>query len=158
MVALEDQVTVLEKEIYGLNKENELQNRVFSKFEETLEKLQTLTEALHRLIIQHEERIKVTSENVVALRLEMKDELEELEKRLHAENANLCKKFTESEERILSKLSELSERKDSAGSMVAALAMKFDAYKYFILGGVFIAGLLLGKGNWISGLFTLIPK
>lgn len=154
MVALEDQVTVLEKEVYGLNKENEMQNRIFTKFEETLEKLQVLTETLHRLIVQHDERIKVTSDRVDALRVDMKEELKELEDKMHTENQMLCRKFTESETRILAKLEEFKTTKESTGNVVAALALKFESWKYFILGGMFVAGVLLGKSSWFSALFS----
>ena len=175
-----EQVAVLEKEVISLNKENELQNRIFSKFEETIEKLQLLTETMNRLIIQHEERIRVNSDSVEALREEMRDEIKDLETRLSQETNNLCQKIERSEERILAKLAELKkewnaeqERQKNADEaaekkynkntggftlQLNTLADKFNKWRWFIAGGIFVFGWMTGKNlgffsGMIAGLF-----
>lgn len=155
-------VAELEKEVFSLTKENELQNRVFSKFEETLEKIQILTETLHRLIVQHEERIRVNADSVETLRRDMSTEIKELEERLAHETNNLCVKIEKSEERILEKLAELRKEwndkiQKKTNDPLVQLASKFSSFKWFIFGGIFVAAYFMGHLN-IIGLLIKVAQ
>ena len=172
LTRVEDSITILQKEVYGLGKENEMYNRIFGKFEETIEKLQILTESLHRLIVMHDERIKVTSDRVDVLRVDMKEELEDLEARLSEETQTLVRKIEGTEERILTKIGELkteidankiryesvdkahSNKEEASADIISGLALRFEQWKWFIIGGIFVAGLAVGKANIIGSILS----
>ena len=170
---METQVNELEKEVYALGKESEIQTRMFVKFEETIEKLQDLTESMHRLITIHDERIRVNSELVNQIKAEMTNEIKELEGRITKENQLLSKKIDDSEARILQKLADLQRewkeekkqenldkqeeirKKETFSEKVATLALRFESWKWFILGGAVVAGVLLEKSGFITGLLSI---
>ena len=154
MSQMETQVNELEKEVYALGKESEIQTRMFVKFEETIEKLQDLTESMHRLITIHDERIRVNSELVNQIKAEMNNEIKELEGRITKENQLLSKKIDDSEARILHKQEEI-RKKETFSEKVATLALRFESWKWFILGGAVVAGVLLEKSGFITGLLSI---
>ena len=86
---LENRVHELGNVIAGLQKENEMQARVYVKFEETIDKLQDLTESMHRLISIHDERIRVTAQVVDSIKAEMNNEIKELEAKMQKISSKL---------------------------------------------------------------------
>ena len=155
-----------ERNISVIQKENEMQNRVFVKFEETVEKLQDLTESMHRLITIHDERIRVQATTVEQFRTEMNNEIKELESRISKETQTLSEKLDRSEDRIMKAIAALQEKwekeqiahiqkKETISEKIANLSVRFESWKWFILGGVFTAGVILEKSGAINGLFSL---
>ena len=180
-----NRLSISERDISVLQKENEIQARIFIKFETTIEKIQDLTESMHRLISIHDERIKFqekiaddlkntassvasklaeTAKNTAisleqetqSVRAEMKNEMKELEIRLTT-------KLEDTETRILEKISELQlewkeEKKDNKNqsSSIDGIKGKLLSYKWFVMGGLIVAGILLGKITAISNLISAI--
>jgi type VII secretion protein EssA len=154
-----DQISKNERDIAIIQKENEMQTRVFIKFEATVEKLQDLTESMHRLITIHDERITVQAKDIDDIRHEMDKEMRELE-------ARLVSKLTESEDRILNRIDELQqtvkdntssndEKKHGFSDSLGKLGTKLESWKWFIIGVIFAGGVLLGKSGLVSNIFSI---
>lgn len=163
---LEEQVIELGKNVFALEKENELQARIYVKIEDAMGKMQDLTESMHRLLSVHDERIKVNAAVVDTIKAEMNSEIKELEERITRETQNLAQKIDSSESRILEKFAELQKKweddnktqavkKETFADKVATLNLQFTSWKYFLIGGVFVAGMILQKTGALSGLFNL---
>jgi chromosome segregation ATPase len=155
---IEEQVAELEKQTFILGKENEMQGKVFVKFEETLEKLQDLTESMHRLLSLHDERIKVNAQVMERIKEEMNNDIRELENRLSKETEALSKKIDDSETRILSKIGELQKswKEEKSKSEISDTTMKIFKYKYFIMGAAIVAGFFLHQTGIIGTLINFL--
>lgn len=164
---LDEKVSELRESVSAIEKENEIQVRLSSRFEETLDKLKDLTESMHRLISLHDERIRVNAKVVEDLKVEMANEVKELEKRVTKETKLLSDKIDQSEMRILAKIAELQKeweeernlenKNDSSFShKINKLFIRFESWKWFILGGVFTAGMFIGDhAGVISKIFSI---
>jgi predicted RNase H-like nuclease (RuvC/YqgF family) len=139
-----DQISKNERDIAVIQKENELQTRVFIKFEETVEKLQDLVEAMNRMITIHDEKIRVQERALET----MESDIKELESRL-------SKKLEDTENRILDKIAELKLERSVVVDKPNGVMKKLDAYKWFILGGIFAVGVAMGKTSLVSNIFSI---
>jgi hypothetical protein len=168
---IDERVVKLEKNMYSLEKDNELAAKIFLRFEDQVDKIQALTEAMHILISLHDERIRVNAQIVEDLKEEMNKDIKELESRIANQGLELSTKIDMSETRILAKIAELKldwredkkedkVRKETFSDKINSLFVKFESSKWFILGGIFVGGFLLGKGNlivsFIGNLFKAI--
>jgi hypothetical protein len=169
MAYIEEQVTKLEKSVYSLEKDNELQAKIFIRFEDQVDKLSDLTEAMHILISLHDERIKVNALTVETLKEEMNKEIKELEARVTTQGRELSNKIDASESRILEKIAELKkewkeekdvevEKKATFSEKVNNLFIKFESWKWFIIGAIFTAGIVMGKTNLLSSVISSLFK
>jgi hypothetical protein len=164
-----DRLGKSERDISVIQKENEMQARVFIKFEETVEKLQVLTESMHRLISIHDERIRVQEKTIDAIRSEMNNEIKDLESRL-------SQKLEDTEKRIMNRLNENKEffdnvkeeiqaikdnevkKKESFAEKWSAVTAKIESWKYFVIGGLLVASFLLGKGNILNSIMGIFKN
>lgn len=151
-----DQINKNELDIRVIQKENEIQTRIFIKFEETVEKMQDLTESMHRLISIHDERINVQTKRLDDIKEDMDKEIKELETRL-------SRQLSDSETRILEKIEELqtSWKKEEnniakTSSGLDKLLLKLSSYKWFIAGALIAAGIFLGKSGMVSNIISAI--
>jgi hypothetical protein len=169
MAYIEEQVTKLEKSVYSLEKDNELQGKIFLRFEDQVDKLSDLTEAMHIMISLHDERIRVNAQTVENLREEMSKDIKDLEIRVGIQVEELSKKIDASESRILEKIAELKtewkeekkveiEKKITFSEKVNGLFIKFESWKWFIIGAIFTAGIVMGKTNIIGSVLSSIFK
>lgn len=170
LIKLTERVSINESDIKVIQRETEIRDRVSLKFEETLERLQEVVEALHRLLSIHDEKIETNSRDIERNRIEMAADIKDLEKRFSEEITKLSSKVEATESNILKKLDEFQkewkvekdksteryeEKKETLAEKLVNLKLKIESYKYFILGGVFVLGLMVGKTNLISWLLTI---
>ncbi len=162
---INERLSSSEQDIRVMQKENEIQNRVFIKFEETVEKLQTLTESMHRLITIHDERIRVQGKNIESIKIDMYREIKDLEDRITKDMQSIVKRVDESENRIMERLSEMGEKEEkeemktvSTSEKIARITMRIESWKWFILGGVFVIGMVLGDTHLLRELFMYFTK
>jgi|GEM_PF-5465072 len=161
-----DRISVNEREIGVIQKENEIQTRLSLKFEQTLERFQTLIESINRLIVVHDERIRSQDKDIISIRDDMSREIEKLENRITRDHEALSKKLNDTEARIMEKLGELQEewklektRKETFAEKVHSVTSKVENWKWFFVGGIFVAGMLLGDKfgilKFISNIFKI---
>lgn len=159
--ARNNRISTLEKDVGIIQKENEIQTRVFLKFEEAIEKMQDLTESMHRLVSLHDERINVQGKTVDSQARTI--ELMEMkrEKDLRDLEGRLSKRIDDTETRILEKIAELKTEKDQAVEKKAndektSWKTKLSSWKYFIIGGLLAVGIILGKTTLVSNIVSVI--
>jgi len=155
-----------ERDVKVLEKEAEMQNRIFIKLEETVQKIQDLTESMHRLISIHDEKIRVQEKSIETYRNEMKDEMKELERRISNETLSLCQKIDRVEHAILMRLAEMQKvwntekvavqvQKETFSDKVQTIKDKMEGYKWFILGSIFAAGMLAGHADLLGAVLHI---
>ena len=166
-----DRLTETEGDVRVLQKETEIQNRIFTKLEETVEKTNELTESIHRLISIHDEKIKSLEKTVETIRIEMTEDIKDLHSRITSETRILSGKIEDSEARILSRLEQFQLewktehtasnvkneiKKDAWQEKMENLKIKIESWKWFILGGVFVLGMVFEKSHLLTLLGNLL--
>ncbi len=166
-------VTDNERDVRVIQKESEMQNRLFVKLEETVVKIQDLTESMHRLITIHDERIRVQEKSLDLYRIEMKNEIKEIEDRTTAGQNMLSIKIEAVETKIeavelkiLARLEQMQQRWESSDSQkkasitekISAIMLKIEAWKWFFMGIIFVSGLVAGHNDFLSGIIHFFIK
>jgi hypothetical protein len=171
MDRLTDRVTENEHELRVLQKENEIQARIFLKLEEVVEKNQTLTESMHRLLSIHDEKHKILNKDLEDIREEMTKDIKDLHVRITSETKILTDKIEKTETNILVQLAQFQKEwkeekerravadvaaKEASSEKITGIVSKIDAWKWFIVGAVFVAGLVSGHTGILTALVHLV--
>jgi len=167
---LYEKVTSLDKDISSVLKDQDIQNRAMLKMEVTIDKLQTLAEAMHRLISIHDERInnnaRIAEGHIVqseTQRDEMSRDIKDLNTRLTQDTNTLSQKMDSMENRLSIKIDTLTKRLDAKESKdiedkrhekaeVFKLKKVVNKWQLIILGIVFALGLIGGEHNIVASI------
>jgi hypothetical protein len=168
--SLFNKVSSLDKDIAGVTKDQDIQNRAILKMEHTIEKLHTLTESIHRLISIHDERITHNAKNfenhIVQSeidRTEMSRDIKELNARLTNDTAALSSKMEAMEQRLSVKIDNLQARlednersdrefKEVDDTSLDKLKNMIDKWRWVVVGLVFLLGLIGGEHNILTSI------
>jgi ElaB/YqjD/DUF883 family membrane-anchored ribosome-binding protein len=145
-----NRVTQLEKNMIAVQKDNEMQLRIFQKLEVTVEKIHDLSESMHRLVSTHEEKILRQQEESENINLQVA----KLEEKLDKETVILTKKIDENYDKILKNIKEILEEwkkkeekhqdeKEKSDKAISQTNKTIEKWKWFILGAAFILGFLI---------------
>ena len=167
---LYDRVTALDKDLSSVLKDQDVQNRAMLKMEVTIDKLQTLAEAMHRLISIHDERInnnaRVAEAHILqseAERNEMSRDIKDINTRLTQDTAALSAKIDSMENRLGTKIDNLTKRLDNKEAKdipdtkhekaaLVKLKKVVDKWHWIIIGIVFVLGLIGGHQNIVTSI------
>lgn len=161
MTQLEDRVFELDKEIAGVVKDQEIQNRAAIRMEETIDRLQVLAESMHRLIAIHDERInynsKINDTHIAqseSQREVMLKDIRELSDRLERDKTDLSQKMEAMETRLSNKIDNVlrAQKEDHPSEDESLISLKkvVDKWRWVIIAIVFILGQQFGAHNIIA--------
>lgn len=147
---ISSRVTQLEKNQISLQKDGEMQLRIFQKLEVTVEKIHDLSESMHRLVSTHEEKILRQQEESDNINLQVT----KLENKLDEETEVLAKKIDENYDKILKNIKEILEEwkkkeeenkaeKKVSDAAIITTSKIIEKWKWFLLGSAFILGFLI---------------
>lgn len=171
---IHDKVNNLDKDISSVLKDQEVQNRAMLKMEVTIDKLQTLAEAMHRLISIHDERIsnnaKLAEGHILqteAQREIMSQDIKDLNSRLTQDTATLSAKMDSMENRLSSKIDdkiddltkrlddkEAKDKEDTVHEKASFAKLKklVNKWQLLAMGILFMLGLIGGQHNIVAAI------
>lgn len=167
---LYDRITALDKDLSSVIKDQDVHGRAMLKLELTIDKLQTLAEAMHRLISIHDERInnnsKIVDSHILqsdSQRDQMSQDIKDLNSRLTQDTATLSTKIDSMEDSIGKKIDGLTKRMDDKEekdleiqkhdrASFSRLKKIVDKWHWILMGIVFVIGLIGGEHNIMASI------
>lgn len=161
---ISNRVTQLEKNMISVQKDGEMQLRIFQKLEITVEKIHDLSESMHRLVSTHEEKIMRQQQETETTNLQVS----KLEQKLDKETEILANKIDENYDKILKNIKEILEEwkdkeeenkveKKKTDDALVLTNNLIEKWKWFFIGAAFIVGFLIDgvKGKILHALFGI---
>lgn len=150
MLPDEKEVQDLKLQVGLLNKDVSLTNQLCDKLSESITKIQELNVNVMQMITLHQQKHE-QHENTEA---ELKEDIKELHSRITTVNREIHDRIDQVERHITERIDTLrsdliKHKNEDKGNIVEQLA-EIDKWKWMLLGGVLMAGFLLGKIDLIS--------
>jgi chromosome segregation ATPase len=150
MLPDEKEVQDLKLQVGLLNKDVSLTNQLCDKLSESITKIQELNVNVMQMITLHQQKHE-QHENTEA---ELKEDIKELHSRITTVNREIHDRIDQVERHITERIDTLrsdliKHKNEDKGNIVEQFA-EIDKWKWMLLGGVLMAGFLLGKIDLIS--------
>lgn len=150
MLPDEKEVQDLKLQVGLLNKDVSLTNQLCDKLSESITKIQELNVNVMQMITLHQQKHE-QHENTEA---ELKEDIKELHSRITTVNREIHDRIDQVERHITERIDTLrsdliKHKNEDKGNIVEQLA-EIDKWKWMLLGGVLMAGFLLGKIDLVS--------
>ena len=157
--SLETDVAVLKHEVGQIG-------QLFTKLDSALDKLGDVANNITKLLAVHEEKIGMSEridrelfELVEKRRVEMAEDIKEIHSRISTIQRELSDEITETEHKIISALDDLKKtlketklEHDKKNSDISDRLRELEKWRWVLLGGGTVIGLLLSKLNVIIDL------
>jgi len=157
--SLETDVAVLKHEVNQIG-------QLFTKLDNALDKLGDVAGNITKLLAVHEEKIGMSEridrelfELVEKRRVEMAEDIKEIHSRITTIQRELSDEITETEHKIISALDDLKKtlketkaEHDTANTAIQGRLGELEKWRWVLLGGGTVIGLLLSKLNVIIDL------
>ena len=164
---LHEKVFGIEKQVSLLERDSEMQLKIFNKLEKTVEKIHDLTESMHRLISLHDEKLRqheITSDQLERLiqerKLEYLNDIKEIHTRIDNETRTLSAKIEKTQETILNEIKDLKEKWQERENKILNIELNketkpeqnslgkivefVNTWKWAFIFGAFIFGMISG--------------
>ena len=142
---MQEDMNNLKLDVGLLEKDVEQTNRLCNKITDSIEKLQEVNTSILRMITLHEQRLEQHEKTEI----EMKDDIKELHSRITTVTRDLHERIDQVEHHITSRIddlrSDLIKHKETDKGRIRDSLAEIEKYKWMILGGVLMAGFMLGK-------------
>jgi chromosome segregation ATPase len=150
MLPDEREVQDLRLQVGLLNKDVSLTNQLCNKLSESITKIQELNVNVMQMITLHQQK----HEQHETTEAELKEDIKELHSRITTVNREIHDRIDQVERHITERIDTLrsdliKHKNEDKGNIVEQLA-EIDKWKWMLLGGVLMAGFLLGKIDLIS--------
>lgn len=150
MLPDEREVQDLRLQVGLLNKDVSLTNQLCNKLSESITKIQELNVNVMQMITLHQQK----HEQHETTEAELKEDIKELHSRITTVNREIHDRIDQVERHITERIDTLrsdliKHKNEDKGNIVEKLA-EIDKWKWMLLGGVLMAGFLLGKIDLIS--------
>jgi chromosome segregation ATPase len=157
--SLETDVAVLKHEVSQIG-------QLFTKLDNALDKLGDVASNITKLLAVHEEKIGMSEridrelfELVEKRRVEMAEDIKEIHSRISTIQRELSDEITETEHKIISALDDLKKtlketktEHDTNNTSISNRLAELEKWRWVLLGGGTVIGLLLSKLNVIVDL------
>lgn len=150
MLPDEREVQDLRLQVGLLNKDVSLTNQLCNKLSESITKIQELNVNVMQMITLHQQK----HEQHETTEAELKEDIKELHSRITTVNREIHDRIDQVERHITERIDTLrsdliKHKNEDKGNIVEQLA-EIDKWKWMLLGGVLMAGFLLGKIDLVS--------
>ena len=150
MLPDEREVQDLRLQVGLLNKDVSLTNQLCNKLSESITKIQELNVNVMQMITLHQQK----HEQHETTEAELKEDIKELHSRITTVNREIHDRIDQVERHITERIDGLrsdliKHKNEDKGNIVEQLA-EIDKWKWMLLGGVLMAGFLLGKIDLVS--------
>ena len=150
MLPDEREVQDLRLQVGLLNKDVSLTNQLCNKLSESITKIQELNVNVMQMITLHQQK----HEQHETTEAELKEDIKELHSRITTVNREIHDRIDQVERHITERIDTLrsdliKHKNEDKGNIVEKLA-EIDKWKWMLLGGVLMAGFLLGKIDLVS--------
>ena len=150
MLPDEKEVQDLRLQVGLLNKDVSLTNQLCNKLSESITKIQELNVNVMQMITLHQQK----HEQHETTEAELKEDIKELHSRITTVNREIHDRIDQVERHITERIDGLrsdliKHKNEDKGNIVEQLA-EIDKWKWMLLGGVLMAGFLLGKIDLVS--------
>jgi Flp pilus assembly protein TadB len=127
---------------------------VFAKLEIAIDKLTEVSNSIHRMLAVHENRLGQQEETTKSLILMTEERRKESNERQEAMEIRMKEHRKELQEDLNKTLESLSKKLDSVANTVSQL----EKWKYLVVGGSIVVGIILSKIPILENIFAVATK
>lgn len=156
-------ISGIEKNVSIIQREHELQVRIFDKLEQTVDRLQGLTESVNKILAIHDEKLRTQEKEMDSIKNSMDISRSDcmkcnklLSDKIEFLGSHVDKLEIKWAEREISQLEKQSNKEVKQADVISRISSKLNDWKIFVYGALFVLGLLTNKLGLLHYLGTLI--